>query len=64
MFLGFMRILGIIFLYTWFIWPFLFVLSLAYGIVELQKNEHKTANLVLAAISLLMITSGILSYFL
>ncbi len=64
MFLGFMRILGTIFLYTWFIWPFLFVYSLAYGIVELQKDKNKTANLALAGLALLMMSSGILSYFL
>lgn len=63
MFLGIINILGRIFLFTWFIWPFLFVYSFAYGIKELMQNEKKTANLALASFSLLMIICGLCENF-
>ena len=52
-------ILGIIYLWTWFVWPFLFVNSLVNGIGLVIKGETSKKYIVVAGISLLMILSGV-----
>ena len=59
MLIGLMEILGLIYYWTWFIWPFLFVFGLAHGIAELIKEDKGSGNLGLAGFSLLMILASL-----
>lgn len=51
--------IGIFYLWTWFIWPFIFVISLVNAIKNLVKEESATANIIIASIALLVIICGI-----
>lgn len=53
-----MGILGPIYIWTWFVWPFLFVNSLVNGIGLVIKGETSKKYIVVAGISLLMMLSG------
>lgn len=60
MLFGLLNWIGILFLWTWFIWPFVFVFSLVYAIASLVKDEK--ASMVpafFASVSLLIIVAGI-----
>jgi len=59
MFFTLMKGMGILYFWTWFIWPYLFVFSFAFGISALIKGE-KTAqkHLLVSSFSLLIILSG------
>ena len=62
MLIGLMQGIGIFYYWTWFIWPFVFVFSLAFGIAEIVKDENSAGkNILIAAISLLIILAGIIS---
>lgn len=54
-----MKVIGLIYLWTWFIWPFIFVYSLVHAIKNLVKEENITTNIFMASISLLVILCGI-----
>lgn len=56
-----MRGIGIFYYWTWFIWPFVFVFSLAHGISSIIKDNEKSHKtlLMISAISLLIILAGI-----
>lgn len=56
--IGTMGILGTLYMWTWFVWPFLFVNSLVNGIGLVIKGEPSKKYIVVAGISLLMILSG------
>lgn len=61
MLFGLMEILAYIYYWTWFLWPFLFVFSFAFGIREVVVDENaKGGNLVLAALALIVILAGLL----
>ena len=48
--------IGVFSFYLWFVWPFLFVFCLAYGIADLVRGTKKPPiKLVLAGIWLLLI---------
>lgn len=53
--------LGGLFYWTWFIWPFLFVFSLAFGVSYIIKNDLLWGKGMLAAagLSLTMIICGL-----
>lgn len=52
-----------IFSFTWFIWPFVFVFSLAWGIVDWIKDENCSAKpLLLAGFALMIMLGGIISF--
>ena len=60
MLINVMKWIGILYYWTWFVWPFVFVFSLGLGIADQVKNEkpsHK--GLILAAVSLLIILAGL-----
>lgn len=60
MLFGLLEVLTIIYAWTWFIWPFLFVFSLAHGIREVIADENAgNGNLALAAVSLNVMLAGI-----
>ena len=60
MLLGIMDGMGVVYYWTWFLWPFLFVFALAHGIAEVIKDEKKgNGNLGLAGFSLLMMLSSL-----
>ncbi|MBQ2837448.1 MAG: hypothetical protein IJE67_04885 [Peptococcaceae bacterium] len=60
MLLKVMLILSHIYLWTWFIWPFVLLYSLAYGIKGIvQNNEVDYRFWILASISLMIILSAI-----
>ncbi|GAB7387171.1 hypothetical protein BSNK01_10070 [Bacillaceae bacterium] len=62
MFIGLMQGIAIFYYWTWFIWPFVFVFSLAYGIFSIIKDENASLkSLFVSAISLLIILAGIVS---
>ena len=54
--------IGILSFYGWFLWPFLFVFNLAYGIAGLIKEDAKHfLHLALAGIWLLLILCSLWS---
>ena len=58
------QVINFVFGWTWFIWPFVFVFSLAWGIVDWIKDECcSTKPLLLAGLSLTIMLAGILSMF-
>ncbi|BAQ08771.1 hypothetical protein MKY41_14400 [Sporosarcina sp. FSL W7-1349] len=60
MLIGLMQGLGILYYWTWMIWPFVFVFSLVHAITSLVKDERASMKPALAAsVSLLMIVAGI-----
>lgn len=60
MLMRFMWVLCIFYYWTWFIWPFAFVFSLAHGIASIIKDKNSSKTLLLiAAVSLLIILAGI-----
>lgn len=62
MLIGLMKGIGIFYYWTWFIWPFIFVLSLAFGISSIIKDEYASLKpLFVSGISLLIILAGIVS---
>ncbi|MBR2490848.1 MAG: hypothetical protein IKB65_05125 [Ruminiclostridium sp.] len=58
MLLGLMEILGLVYYWTWFLWPFTLVISFA---ALMKSEENSPGLLILAGASLLMILAG-LSY--
>ena len=61
MLFGLMEILAYIDYWTWFLWPFVFVFCLAYGIKEtIQEENTNKVYLILAAAALLLILAGFL----
>lgn len=62
MLLRLMSLIGKFYYWTWFIWPFVFVFSFAYGLSTIIKNrEEATASIFIASLSLLIILAGITS---
>ena len=59
MFLELVNVIGLIYLWTWFIWPFIFVASLVNAIRNLVKEESTTTNVNIASVALLVIICGI-----
>ncbi|NEU31738.1 hypothetical protein GN156_13285 [bacterium LRH843] len=60
MFLEFMQGIAIFYYWTWFVWPFVFIISFAYGLTEMIKNEHASLkSIFLAGVSLLIILAGV-----
>lgn len=60
MLIGLLRGIGILYYWTWFIYPFAFVFSLAYGIANIiTGKESPNGYLMIASISLLIILSAI-----
>lgn len=65
MLLGIVNGILIFYLWTWFIWPFVFVFGLAFGIADLVKNENsKGKGLIWAGIALLIMTTAMIGYML
>ncbi len=55
-----MGYIGVFYYWTWFIWPFVLVISFSTGLANLIKKENASRKeLILAAISLLIIIAGI-----
>ena len=62
MLIGLMKGIGIFYMWTWFIWPFIFVISLIHAISSAVKDENaSTGSSIAAAISLLIILAGVVS---
>lgn len=59
MFLEFSNVIGVMYLWTWFIWPFIFVTALVNAIKNLVKEERATTNINIASVALLVIICGI-----
>ena len=52
--------IGLYSYFIWFVWPFLFVFCLAYGIADLVKDTGKPpVKLVIAALALLVILCSV-----
>lgn len=61
MLFGLMEILAYIYYWTWFLWPFVFVFCLAYGIKETIQGENTNKiYLILTAVALMLILAGFL----
>ena len=60
MFIEVLNIIGVIYLWTWFIWPFIFIYSLVNAFKNVINKEKPTSNIVISSISLLVITSGVI----
>lgn len=57
-----MQGVGIFYYYTWFIWPFVFVVSLTNAISTAIKEEKPSVSSILSAsIALLTILAGIVA---
>ena len=62
MLIGLMQGIGVFYLWTWFVWPFLFVFTFAIGLAEIIKDDRASLkNIFIAAISLLIILAGVVS---
>ena len=62
MLIGLMEFIGILYFWTWFIWPFVFVASLLYAIYFIERDEKELIiSAITASISLLIILAGITS---
>jgi hypothetical protein len=62
MLIGLMKVIGIFYLWTWFLWPFIFVISLIHAITSAVKDENaSSASSIVAGISLLIILAGVIS---
>ncbi|MFC5589476.1 hypothetical protein ACFPRA_11290 [Sporosarcina soli] len=62
MLISLMQGIGILYYWTWFIWPFVFVVSLVYAISSLVKDDKASMTPTLvASISLLIILAGVTS---
>lgn len=60
MLISLMQGISILYYWTWFIWPFVFIFSLTYGISSIVKDSKSTMKpIIVAAISLLIILAGI-----
>ncbi len=60
MFIGLMQGIGVLYYWTWFIWPFVFVWSLTNAIATaVKEGEANLGSLVYASISLIIILAGI-----
>ena len=56
-----LQVVANIFYATWFVWPFVFVFGLGYGIKSLLKIDSVCPlGLVLASVSLILILAGLL----
>lgn len=56
------KYIGIFYFWTWIVWPFVFVFSLAFGIVDLIKDDKASLKpLFLAGLSLLIMLSAVMS---
>lgn len=64
MLIGLMKNIGILYFWTWFIWPFVFVGSFVYAISSSVKGDDTSPkSIIWASISLLIILAGITSSF-
>lgn len=62
MFISIMKLLSILYVWTWFVWPFIFVISIIYAIKELVKEDPAFMKpAIIASVSLLIILAGIAS---
>ena len=62
MLISLMQGIGIFYYWTWFIWPFVFVVSLVYAISSLVKDDKTSMKpAIVASISLLIILAGVTS---
>ncbi|MHA6261535.1 hypothetical protein ACXYMX_16870 [Sporosarcina sp. CAU 1771] len=62
MLISLMQGIGIFYYWTWFVWPFVFVLSLVYAISTLVKDEKTSMKpAIVASIALLIILAGVTS---
>lgn len=62
MLIGLMKAIGIFYYWTWFIWPFVFIISFAFGLAEIIKDDKAPGkDILIAAVSLLIILAGIIS---
>ena len=60
---GMLMIVGRIFDFSWWLWPFVFVFSLAWGIREWVHDECcSPAPLFVAGLSLMILVGGLLSF--
>lgn len=60
MLIGLMQGIGIFYLWTWFVWPVVFVFSFTNAIATAIKEENASlSSLISASISLLIILAGI-----
>ncbi len=60
MLIGLMQGIGILYYWTWFVWPFISIFSLVYAISSLVKDETASVKPILvASLSLLVIVAGI-----
>lgn len=57
-----MQGIGIFYYWTWFVWPFVLVISLVYAITSLVKEDKASMKpAIVASVSLLIILAGITS---
>lgn len=62
MFIFLMKLFSVLYVWTWFIWPFAFVISLIYSIKALLEEKPSFIKpAIIASISLLIILAGVAS---
>lgn len=59
MYITMLNTIGLIYFWTWFIWPFAFIYSLVNAFKNIISKESPTINIVISSISLLVIIAGI-----
>lgn len=53
--------IGVIAIYTWFLWPFIFVFTLIHAFRNILKDESPTLNIIISSVSLLMIICALMT---
>lgn len=61
MLIGLMQGIAILFYWTWFVWPFIFVFSLLHAISSLNDKNGSIGSSFTAAVSLLIILAGVIA---
>lgn len=62
MLIGLMQGIASFYYCTWFIWPFIFIFSFTFGLVDIIKDESSSGkNIWIAATSLLIILAGVVA---
>ena len=55
-----MKVLAYLYYFTWFVWPFVLIFGLAYGMKGLIQNQKTyIKGLIAASIALLIILAGV-----
>jgi hypothetical protein len=59
--IGLMNGIALLYYWTWFVWPFVFVFSLLHAISSLNEPNWSMGSSVTTAVSLMIILAGVIA---